>query len=94
MHRATGDGPVRLETTGVAPGGLAVATDYWLIVVDANTVQLAATFLDAIDLVEVAIADAGSGPGTIRAEVHLDALLDYRASFPALADMRGEFVPV
>ncbi|HMV38945.1 nitrilase-related carbon-nitrogen hydrolase [Plasticicumulans sp.] len=40
------------------------------------------------------IADAGSGPGTIRAEVHLDALLDYRASFPALADMRGEFVPV
>ena len=64
--RATGDGPVRLETTGVAPGGLAVATDYWLIVVDANTVQLAATFLDAIDLVEVAIADAGSGAGGSR----------------------------
>ena len=26
--RATGDGPVRIETTGVAPGGLAVATQH------------------------------------------------------------------
>lgn len=63
--RATGDGPVRLETTGVAPSGLAIATDYWLIVVDANTVKLAATFLDAIDLTAVPIADAGTGTHTI-----------------------------
>lgn len=82
--RATGDGPVRLETTGVAPGGLAVATDYWLIVVDANTVQLAATFLDAIDLVEVAIADAGSGAHTV-----VDTAETVRAGAELLATSTG-----
>ena len=40
----TGDGPIRLATTGTMPGGLAVLTDYWVIVVDANTIKLAATY--------------------------------------------------
>ena len=59
--RATGDGPVQLEATGTAPGGLAALTDYWLIRVDANTVQLAATFVGAMDGVAIGIADAGTG---------------------------------
>ena len=59
--RATGDGPVQLETTGTAPGGAATLTDYWLIVVDANTVQLAATFLNAMDLVPLDLTSAGTG---------------------------------
>lgn len=63
--RATGDGPVQLETTGAAPGGLAVLTDYWLIRVDANTVQLAATFLNAMDGVAVDLTSAGTGAHTL-----------------------------
>lgn len=39
------------------------------------------------------LADAGSEPGCIAAELDLDALLAYRAEFPALADIRPEFVP-
>lgn len=40
------------------------------------------------------LADAGAHEGLLSVDVHLDMLLDYRASFPALADMRSEFVPV
>ena len=46
--RATGDGPVRFTTTGGLPSPLAPATDYWLVVVDPNTLLVAATFEDAI----------------------------------------------
>lgn len=41
----TGDGPVRLVTTGTAPGGLAIATDYWVIAPNANTLQLADSYV-------------------------------------------------
>lgn len=61
--RATGDGPVRLTTTGTAPAGLAIATDYWLIVVDATHVKLAATFLEAIET-PTPIDITGAGVGT------------------------------
>lgn len=43
---ANGDGPVRIASSGTVPGGLAINTDYWPIFVDANTVQLAATFVE------------------------------------------------
>ena len=77
----TGDGPVRLETTGTAPGGLAVDTDYWAIRVDANTLQLAATFLAAIETpAPVNITGAGTGAhmlvatdDTVRAGAELTA---------------------
>lgn len=62
----TGDGPVRLTTTGTLPGGLAAATDYWAIRVDANTLQFAATFLGAVETpTPVAISDAGTGAHAI-----------------------------
>lgn len=60
----TGDGPVRLTTSGTLPGGLALATDYWVIVVDADTIQLAASFLDAIDVSPTAIDITSAGTGT------------------------------
>jgi hypothetical protein len=40
-----GDGPVRLTTSGTLPTGLALATNYWLYVKDANTVQ----FCDSLE---------------------------------------------
>lgn len=41
---STGDGPIRLASTGTLPGGIAASTDYWVIKVDADTIKLAATF--------------------------------------------------
>lgn len=40
----TGDGPIRFTTTGVLPGNIAPNTDYWIVVVDPNTIRLASTF--------------------------------------------------
>jgi len=63
---ANGDGPVRLTTTDTLPAGLALATDYWIGVVDANTVQLYATLADVLAGGDaVAIGDAGTGTHTI-----------------------------
>ena len=62
---ATGDGPLRLATTGALPGGLAVDTDYWTIRIDADTLQLAATFLGAVET-PTPVAIAGGGAGTHR----------------------------
>lgn len=59
----TGDGPVRLTTAGVLPAGLALATDYWVIVVSANTFRLAANFLDAMATVPVSVAITTVGTG-------------------------------
>lgn len=67
----TGDGPVRFTTDGALPGGLAVDTDYWIGVVDANTVKVFASreallaggsvaASTAIDL-----TSAGSGTNTL-----------------------------
>lgn len=62
----TGDGPVRLTTTGTLPGGLATATDYWAIRSSADAIQLAATFLGAIETpTPIDITDAGTGTHTL-----------------------------
>lgn len=45
--RSNGDGPIQLLTTGTVPTGLALATDYWLIVVDANHLQIADSYIHA-----------------------------------------------
>jgi hypothetical protein len=61
----TGDGPVRLTTTGALPGGLSLLTDYWIIVVDANTIQFAETFERAMNAQFIALASDGSGTNTV-----------------------------
>ncbi len=40
----------------------------------------------------VVVADAGDGEGTVSAELDLEELLAYREQFPALADIRPEFL--
>lgn len=65
--RVTGDGPVQF--VGTLPSGLTVATDYWLVAPDADHLQIAADYLDAIADVPVVIA-LGAGavlPFTINA---------------------------
>jgi predicted amidohydrolase len=39
------------------------------------------------------IADAGNAQGTIRAALDLESLQNYRAEFPALQDIHGQFLP-
>lgn len=60
--KATGFGPVRLAQSGGAlPTGLSGSTDYWLIVVDANTVKFATSLALALAGTAVDITAAGSG---------------------------------
>lgn len=63
----TGDGPIQLATDDTLPAGLELATDYWVIVVDANTIQLAASVVDAMakPAVPVDITDEGVGEHTL-----------------------------
>lgn len=61
----TADGPVRLTTTGALPAPLAAGVDYWLIVVDADTVKLAATFAAAKAGTAIDLTDVGAGTHTI-----------------------------
>lgn len=50
-----------LTTTGVLPGGLALATPYYAIVVDANTIQVASSLANALAGTPVAITSAAGG---------------------------------
>jgi hypothetical protein len=60
----TGDGPVRLTTSGTLPAGLKLLTDYWVIKSDADTLQLAASFADAIAGTPVVVPFTDNGTGT------------------------------
>ena len=53
--------PVRFTTASALPGGLAVSTTYYVIVVDANTIQVAAS----IDGSAIDLTSTGTGPHTI-----------------------------
>lgn len=58
----------QLTTDGVLPTGLSAATDYFVIVVDANTIKLAASLVDANAGTAVNItAAAGGGTHTFTA---------------------------
>lgn len=61
----TGDGPIRFTTTGTLPAGLAIDTDYWIIKVDADTIQLAARFLDTVSSTPINLTSAGTGTHTL-----------------------------
>ena len=52
---------LRLTTTGTVPGGLAVDTNYYVIVTDANTIQLSATR----DGTAIDITSTGTGTHTL-----------------------------
>lgn len=61
----TGDGPVRVSSSGTLPAGLAASTDYWVIWVSANTFKLAASFADAMAGTVVATTSDGTGTHTL-----------------------------
>ncbi len=60
---ATGD-CVSLSTTGALPTGLAVATNYYVVYVSANTFNLATTYANAIATSPTRINTSGSQSGT------------------------------
>jgi len=77
--KLTGFGPVRLANSGGAlPTGLSAATDYWLIVVDANTVKFASSQANALAGTAVDITAAGSGTHTMQCT--MQTLADNMAS--------------
>lgn len=55
---------VRLTTTGTLPGGLALATDYYVIKVSDSAFQLATSYANAIAGTEIDITSAGTGTHT------------------------------
>lgn len=62
----SGDGPFQLTTTDTLPDPLELATDYWIIVIDANTIKLADSFADSVNTpVPIDLTDAGVGTHTI-----------------------------
>lgn len=61
----TGDGPVRLTTTTTLPAGLALATDYWIIRITADTFKLATSLANAYAGTAVDITGTGTGTHTL-----------------------------
>ena len=60
----TGDGPVQLTTTGALPAGLLAATNYWVVRVDANTLQLCTSLANAMASTPVTASFTDNGTGT------------------------------
>lgn len=56
---------VRLTTTTTLPGGLALATDYYVIKVTDSTFKLATSYANAVAGTAINITDAGTGTHTI-----------------------------
>lgn len=56
---------VTLTTAGVLPTGLAVATNYFVISVDANTIALASSLANANAGTRIDLTGAGSGSSTV-----------------------------
>lgn len=56
---------VRLTTTTTLPGGLALATDYYVIRVSDTTCKLATSYANALASTAINITDAGTGTHTI-----------------------------
>lgn len=84
----TGDGPVRVTSTGTLPGGLAVDVNYWVVRISDDVFKLARRFIDAMTGVTIDLTTAGvdihvlsSTASTVRAgqELSYTALGMYRA---------------
>ena len=71
---ATGDGPYRLTLAAAdaLPTGLAIDTDYWVIEVNANTIQFASTLANAQAGTQIEI----TGNGTVSTLIELGGPAD------------------
>ncbi len=68
----TGDGPLQLTNSGGAlPTGLATATDYWVIRIDVNTIQLATSRANAKALTVLTFTTDGTGTHTLDRETRI-----------------------
>ena len=56
---------VRLTTTTTLPGGLATATDYYVIRMSDTTFELATSYANAVAGTQINITDAGTGTHTV-----------------------------
>lgn len=63
----TGDGPLRLTTTGTMPNGLDAETNYWIIRTGASTLKLATSLANALTGTAVEIFANGTGILSIQA---------------------------
>lgn len=62
----TGDGPIQVSNSGGAlPTGLVAVTNYWVIVVDANTFFLATSLANALAGTNLLISTDGTGTQTL-----------------------------
>lgn len=62
----TGDGPFQVSNSGGAlPTGLATLTNYWVIVIDANTFYLATSLANALAGTHLLISTNGTGTQTL-----------------------------
>jgi hypothetical protein len=61
----TGDGPIRLTTTGTLPAGLAIGTDYWVIRVGAGAISLATSLANALAGTEIDMGAGTAGTHTV-----------------------------
>lgn len=57
---------VRLTTTTTLPGGLATATDYYVIPASDTTIKLATSYANAVAGTAINITDAGTGTHTLQ----------------------------
>lgn len=72
---------VQLTTTGTLPTGLALATDYYVIKVDANTIKLASSLNNALAGTAVDITADGTADSTITVTPEdLDVTVELQAS--------------
>lgn len=92
-----------LTTTGTLPAGLATATTYYLIVVDANTVKFASSLANALAGTAINITDEGSSAGVntvavtaLSAELYVVMSVDgevwFAASSPQAVGSETEFI--
>ncbi len=56
---------VQLTTSGALPTGLSLATDYWIIRVDSNTIKFASSLFNAAYGTAIDLTAVGSGTNTI-----------------------------
>lgn len=63
---STGDGPVRVSSTGTLPGGLTAGTDYWVINDFGDSLRLTTSRINALtNAGQIDITSTGSGTHTL-----------------------------
>ncbi len=81
----SGDGPVRVSTTGTLPVGLVAATDYWIIRLSADTFGLATSKALALAGTKINLTGIGVGThqlvraATIGLDLSADGILEWLA---------------